>query len=72
MEPKSLAVDATLDHLERDADGKVSLPERPGLGVQPDLSAFSKAIANGYALAAVTGNDRAKRSSLVRAHFLAR
>ncbi|OQW59252.1 MAG: glutamate-1-semialdehyde 2,1-aminomutase [Proteobacteria bacterium SG_bin9] len=27
------------------------------LGVQPDLSAWSKAIANGYALAAVTGND---------------
>ena len=28
------------------------------LGVRPDLSGFSKAIANGYALAAVTGNDR--------------
>jgi len=28
------------------------------LGVEPDLSAWSKAIANGYALAAVTGNDR--------------
>lgn len=28
------------------------------LGVQPDLSAWSKAIANGYALAAITGNDR--------------
>ena len=28
------------------------------LGVQPDLSAWSKAIANGYPLAAVTGNDR--------------
>ncbi len=28
------------------------------VGVQPDLSAWSKAIANGYALAAVTGNDR--------------
>jgi glutamate-1-semialdehyde 2,1-aminomutase len=27
------------------------------LGVRPDLSAFSKAIANGYALAAVTGAD---------------
>jgi glutamate-1-semialdehyde 2,1-aminomutase len=26
--------------------------------VRPDLSGFSKAIANGYALAAVTGNDR--------------
>ena len=28
------------------------------VGVQPDLSAWSKAIANGYALAAVTGSDR--------------
>ncbi len=27
------------------------------VGVRPDLSAFSKAIANGYALAAVTGRD---------------
>ena len=28
------------------------------VGVRPDLSAWSKAIANGHALAAVTGNDR--------------
>ncbi len=28
------------------------------IGVAPDLSAWSKAIANGYALAAVTGNER--------------
>ena len=28
------------------------------VGVQPDLSAWSKAIANGHALAAVTGNER--------------
>jgi glutamate-1-semialdehyde 2,1-aminomutase len=28
------------------------------LGVRPDLSAWSKAIANGHPLAAVTGNDR--------------
>ena len=28
------------------------------IGVEPDLSAWSKAIANGYALAAVLGNDR--------------
>jgi glutamate-1-semialdehyde 2,1-aminomutase len=28
------------------------------VGVKPDLSAWSKAIANGHALAAVTGNDR--------------
>ena len=34
-----------------------------GLGVQPDLSAWSKAIANGYALAAVTGNDRFRKAA---------
>jgi glutamate-1-semialdehyde 2,1-aminomutase len=28
------------------------------VGVRPDLSAWSKSIANGFALAAVTGNDR--------------
>jgi glutamate-1-semialdehyde 2,1-aminomutase len=28
------------------------------LGVRPDLSAFSKAIANGHAMAAIVGNDR--------------
>lgn len=28
------------------------------IGVEPDLSAWSKAIANGYAIAAVLGNDR--------------
>ncbi len=39
VEPKSLALDATLDHLERDANGQVRLPERPGLGVRPNLEA---------------------------------
>jgi glutamate-1-semialdehyde 2,1-aminomutase len=33
------------------------------VGVQPDLSAFSKAIANGYALAAVTGNERFRNAA---------
>lgn len=33
------------------------------LGVQPDLSAWSKAIANGYALAAVMGNDRFRKAA---------
>jgi glutamate-1-semialdehyde 2,1-aminomutase len=33
------------------------------LGVRPDLSAWSKAIANGYALAAVTGNDRYREAA---------
>lgn len=34
-----------------------------GLGVRPDLSAWSKAIANGHALAAVTGNDRYREAA---------
>lgn len=33
------------------------------VGVQPDLSAWSKAIANGNALAAVTGNDRFREAA---------
>jgi L-alanine-DL-glutamate epimerase-like enolase superfamily enzyme len=37
VEPKSLAVDATLDHLERDEHGHINLPARPGLGVRPNL-----------------------------------
>lgn len=33
------------------------------VGVQPDLSAWSKAIANGYPLAAVTGNNRFRKAA---------
>ncbi|MBL0937118.1 MAG: aminotransferase class III-fold pyridoxal phosphate-dependent enzyme [Rhizobiaceae bacterium] len=33
------------------------------VGVRPDLSAWSKAIANGHALAAVTGNDRFREAA---------
>ncbi|SHJ01873.1 glutamate-1-semialdehyde 2,1-aminomutase [Roseomonas rosea] len=33
------------------------------LGVRPDLSAFSKAIANGHPLAAVTGRDRFRQAA---------
>jgi len=33
------------------------------IGVQPDLSAWSKAIANGYALAAVAGNERFRQAA---------
>jgi L-alanine-DL-glutamate epimerase-like enolase superfamily enzyme len=39
VELKPLAVEATIDHLERDANGQVNLPERPGLGIRPDLAA---------------------------------
>jgi glutamate-1-semialdehyde 2,1-aminomutase len=34
-----------------------------GIGVRPDLSAFSKAIANGHALAAVTGAERFREAA---------
>ena len=34
-----------------------------GFGIRPDLSAWSKAIANGYALAAVTGSDRFREAA---------
>ncbi|MER8829557.1 aminotransferase class III-fold pyridoxal phosphate-dependent enzyme [Mesorhizobium sp. M0938] len=33
------------------------------VGVRPDLAAWSKAIANGHALAAVTGNDRFREAA---------
>jgi len=33
------------------------------LGVRPDLCAWSKAIANGYALAAITGNNRFREAA---------
>ena len=33
------------------------------IGIQPDLSAWSKAIANGYPLAAVTGNNRFREAA---------
>jgi glutamate-1-semialdehyde 2,1-aminomutase len=33
------------------------------VGVRPDLSAWSKSIANGFALAAVTGNDRFREAT---------
>lgn len=37
VEPKPLALDATIDHLERDSNGQITLPERVGLGIRPDL-----------------------------------
>jgi len=37
--PKSLAVEVTANHLERDAAGMIRLPEAPGLGMRVDVSA---------------------------------
>jgi L-alanine-DL-glutamate epimerase-like enolase superfamily enzyme len=39
VEPKSLALDATFDHIARDANGQITLPARAGLGIRPDLDA---------------------------------
>jgi L-alanine-DL-glutamate epimerase-like enolase superfamily enzyme len=42
VEPKSLALDITKDHLERDANGQVNVNDRPGLGIEPDLEAAAR------------------------------
>lgn len=39
VELKSLAWDMTFDHIERDANGQVNVPDGPGLGLTPDLEA---------------------------------
>jgi len=36
-QPKQLALDITRDHLRPDANGQVSVPERPGLGMEVNL-----------------------------------
>lgn len=42
VEPKSLALDVTNDHLERDANGQVGLIEAPGLGVRINFEGVAK------------------------------
>ncbi len=42
VEPKALAVEITRDHLTRNLDGTISLLDRPGLGVEPDLEAAKR------------------------------
>ncbi|MER3436443.1 MAG: mandelate racemase [Chloroflexota bacterium] len=44
VEPKALAVEITRDHLARNANGTISLPDRPGLGVEPDLEAATRYV----------------------------
>jgi len=41
-EPKSLAVDITHNHIERDANGQVSLPAGPGLGILVNVEAANR------------------------------
>lgn len=42
VEASPLAREITLDHIERDTDGQVRLPERPGLGIGIDLAAAAR------------------------------
>jgi L-alanine-DL-glutamate epimerase-like enolase superfamily enzyme len=39
---KQLAYDLTAEHLEMDANGQIWLPEKPGLGISPDMEAIKK------------------------------
>jgi L-alanine-DL-glutamate epimerase-like enolase superfamily enzyme len=39
VELKSLAWEMTRDHIVPDANGLITLPEAPGLGMAPDLEA---------------------------------
>lgn len=38
VEPKQLALDITTEHLLPDANGQINVPERPGLGLEPNLA----------------------------------
>jgi L-alanine-DL-glutamate epimerase-like enolase superfamily enzyme len=40
--PKQLALDITANHLARDADGHINVPDAPGLGMQVDTAALAK------------------------------
>ena len=42
VEAKPLAEELSRDRLERDASGLVHVPDKPGLGVEPDLAAMRK------------------------------
>ncbi len=42
VELKSLAVELTREHIPLDEDGLIRLPERPGLGMTPDVEALRK------------------------------
>ncbi|MAS37417.1 MAG: mandelate racemase [Anaerolineaceae bacterium] len=42
VELQSLAYELTSDHLLPDANGDIHLPDRPGLGMTPDLAALQK------------------------------
>ncbi len=41
VEPRSLALAITAEHIVPDADGRIHLPDGPGLGVTPDLAGIA-------------------------------
>ena len=41
VESKPLALEMTQNHLLLDKDGKICLPDKPGLGISPDLEAVA-------------------------------
>ena len=41
VEPKQLALDITSEHILPDANGQILVPDRPGLGIEPNLGALS-------------------------------
>jgi L-alanine-DL-glutamate epimerase-like enolase superfamily enzyme len=44
--PKPLARELTLNHLQRDADGYVHLPDSPGLGIEINTEAIRRYFVN--------------------------
>jgi L-alanine-DL-glutamate epimerase-like enolase superfamily enzyme len=44
VEPKQLALDITTEHLLPDANGQINVPERPGLGLEPNLAGLQPYI----------------------------
>ena len=44
VEPKQLALDITTDHIERDDDGQITAPPRPGLGLTVNTAGLGKYV----------------------------
>jgi L-alanine-DL-glutamate epimerase-like enolase superfamily enzyme len=44
VEPKQLALDITAEHLLPDPNGQINVPERPGLGLEPNLAGLKPYI----------------------------
>jgi L-alanine-DL-glutamate epimerase-like enolase superfamily enzyme len=42
VEPQALAVDLTREHIVPDGDGSIHVPDRPGLGITPNLQAIKQ------------------------------